>query len=47
MSMHLNRFLGRHQAQSASVSGVYRGEIGEDDSVTAVQSQIERVCQAG
>ncbi|MEC8277255.1 MAG: methylmalonyl-CoA mutase [Myxococcota bacterium] len=41
MSDALEQVFGRHQAQSASVSGVYRGEIGEDDSVTAVQKKIE------
>ena len=41
MSDALEQVFGRHQAQSASVSGVYRGEIGEDDSVIAVQKKIE------
>ena len=45
MSDALEKVFGRHQAQSASVSGVYRGEMGEDDSVTAVQNKLDSFVQ--
>ncbi len=46
MSAAMERVFGRHQATIRSISGVYSGEMGDDEAVQAVRQRVERFAEA-
>jgi len=46
MSAAMERVFGRHQATIRSISGVYSGEMGDDEAVRTIRERVERFAMA-
>jgi methylmalonyl-CoA mutase len=45
MSAAMERVFGRHQATIRPISGVYSGEMGDDEAVQAIRQRVERFAE--